>query len=173
MASSKGRLFFKMEWFIFKRGKTRPHATLGQRGSSWRTWGSILPIASNVSQVLKIKSNCICLTSFKLFLCSLSELFLRLWPHHLLVNSHLGWDQVILQITYTEYFDQGFGNEDISTAHVTRGTWTWVRFATWPPPLWQCGNQASSRLTETRQQATSMQHQGRWGGTSLRGRGSS
>ena len=33
-------------------------------------------------------------------MCSLSKLFLRLRPHHLLVNSHLGWVQVIYQMTY-------------------------------------------------------------------------
>ena len=68
MAPSKGKFIFRMEKFIIKRGETRPPATLGRRGTLWRTWGSILLNASIVYQVLKILSNCICLTSFTLFL---------------------------------------------------------------------------------------------------------
>ena len=49
-----------------------------------------------------------------------------------------------------------------NSAHVTRGIWTWVLFATWTRLLWQCGNQASWRLTGTRQPAMSTRGRVRW-----------
>ena len=50
----------------------------------------------------------------------------------------------------------------LNSAHVTHGIWTWVLFATWTWLLWQCGNQASWRLTGTRQPAMSTRGRVRW-----------
>ena len=46
------------------------------------------------------------------------------------------------------------------SAHATLETWTWAPSATWAPPPWQCGNQASWRPTATWPPLTSTRPQG-------------
>ena len=177
MASSKGRLFFRIGLFVSKGEKLvhlRPLDGEGLHGGHEEAYCSMPALSIRYWQFSEI------VFVWPLLYCFIAYVFVFKTIFQIATTSPTRQQSPRLSSgdspdDIQSISIKGFENEDIFTALVTRATWTWVRSATWPPPLWQCGNQASSRLTETRQQATSMQHQGRWGGTSqtLRGRGSS
>ena len=60
--------------------------------------------------------------------------------------------------TFLPSFDNFWPNP--CSVHATLETWTWAPSATWPPPPWQCGNQASWRPMATWPPATSTRQQG-------------